>query len=98
MVNPAQYSARYRHSLLHRSAPFLCSLTSFSLAFLSSGGIGFFHRRPKIPWDTAVQVHPTLQAHAGGGDGADLEDPEIGLDLAPLAALMVPIRSVPPKP
>jgi hypothetical protein len=98
MVNPAQYSARSRHSLLRRSAPFLVSLTSFSLAFLSSGCIGFFHRRPKIPWDTAVQVHPTLQAHAGGGDGADLDAPEIGLDLAPLVALMVPIRSVPPKP
>lgn len=60
--------------------------------------MGFFHRRPRVPWATAVQVHPTLQAHAGGGDGADSDAPEITLDLAPLVAMMVPIRSVPPKP
>lgn len=98
MVNPAQYSARSRHSLLRRSAPFLVFVTSVSVAFLSSACIGFFHRRPKIPWATAVQVHPTLQAHAGGGDGADSDAPEITLDLAPLVAMMVPIHSVPPKP
>ena len=98
MVNPAQFRSRSRHPLLHRSAPFLISLTSLSLAFLSSGCIGFFHRRPKIPWTTAVQVHPTLQAHAGGGDGGDLDAPEIGLDSALFAAVMVPIRSVPPRP
>src|SRR5690242_20655858 len=96
MVNPAQYGACPRHSLLRRSAPLLVSLTSFSLAFLSSGCINLFHRRPKIPWATAVQVHPTLQTH--GGDGGDLDAPDIGLDLAPLVAMMVPIRSVPPKP
>ena len=98
MANPAQYSARPRHSLLRCSGPLLVSLTSFALAFLLSGCIGLFHRRPKIPWATAVQVHPTLQAHAGGGDGADSNAPEITLDLAPLVAMMVPIRSVPPKP
>lgn len=98
MVNPAQSSARPRHSLLERSAPFVVTLTSFSLAFLSSGCIGIFHRRPKIPWATAVQVHPSVQAHAGGGDGGDLDAPEIGLDLAPLFAMMVPIRSAPPRP
>ena len=98
MVNPAQSSARSRHSLLPRSAPLLFSLTSFSLAFLSGGCINLFHRRPKIPWATAVQVHPTLQAHAGGGDGGDLDAPEISLDLAALVAMMVPIRSAPPRP
>jgi hypothetical protein len=98
MANPAQFCARPRHSLLGRSAPLLVSLTSFSLAFLSSGCISLFHRRPKIPWTTAVQVRPNLQAHAGGGDGGDLDAPEIGLDLGPLAAIMVPIRSVPPRP
>ena len=98
MVNPAQFCARPRHSLLGRTAPFLVSLTSLSLAFLSSGCIGFFHRRPKIPWATAVQVRPNLETHAGGGDGADLDAPEIGLDSAPFAALMVPIRSAPPRP
>ena len=98
MVDPAQLRARPRHSLLRRSAPFLVSLTSFWLAFLSSGCINLFHRRPKIPWATAVQVHPTLQAHAGGGDGGDLDAPEINLDLGPWAALMVPIHSAPPRP
>lgn len=99
MVNPAQFCARPRHTLLRRSAPLLVSLTSFLLASLSSGCISLFHRRPKIPWATAVQVHPNLQGHAGGGDGSgDLDAPEIGLDLGPLAAIMVPIRSVPPRP
>lgn len=98
MVNPAQSSARSRHSLLHRSAPLLVSLTSFSLAFLSGGCITFFHRRAKIPWATAVQARPTLQARAGGGDGGDLDAPDIGLDLAPLVAMMAPIRSAPPRP
>jgi hypothetical protein len=65
---------------------------------LSSGCISLFHRRPKIPWATAVQVRPTLQPHAVGGDGDDLDAPEIGLDSAPFAALMVPIRSAPPRP
>lgn len=97
MHNPAQSSARSRHSVLHRSALLFISLTSFSLAFLSSGCIGF-HRRPKIPWTTAVQVRPTLRPPTSGGDGTDLDAPEIGLNIAPLVTLMAPIRSVPPRP
>jgi hypothetical protein len=66
---------------------------------LSAGCISFFHRRPNIPWATAIQVRPTLQAHIANGDGGDdLDAPEIGLDLAPLTAMMVPIRSAPPRP
>lgn len=98
MVSPAQFRARPRHTLLRRSAPLLVSLTSFSLAFLSSGCISLFHRHPKIPWATAVQVRPNLEAHAGGGDGGDLDAPDIGLDFGPFAAVMVPIRSAPPRP
>jgi hypothetical protein len=99
MQNPAQSSARPRHSLLRRGATLLVSLTSFSLALLSAGCISFFHRRPNIPWATATQVRPTLQPRIANGDGAgDLDAPEIGLDLAPLAAMMVPIRSAPPRP
>src|SRR5437763_16415729 len=99
MVIPAQYRARSRHSLLHRSAPLLFSLTSFSLAFLSGGCITFFHRRPNIPWATAVQVHPKLQSHAANGDGAgDMDVPEIGLDLAPLVAVMDSYSSDTPRP
>ena len=98
MVNPAQYCARSRHSLPHRGASLLISLTSFSLAFLSSGCIGFFHRRPKVPWATATQVRPLPQAHTLPPDDADFDAPVLNLDLAPLAALMVPIRSAPPRP
>jgi len=97
MVTPAHYGTRSWHSLLYRGATLLVSLTSFSLAFLS-GGCVLFHRRPNIPWATALQVRPTLQPHAGGGDGGDLDAPEIGLDLALVAAGMVPIRSAPPRP
>ena len=98
MENPAQFSARSRHSLLRRGAPLFFALTSFSLAFLSSGCISLFHRRPKIPWATAVQVRPTLQAHAAGSDGGDEDAPDISPDLAALFAMMVPIRSAPPRP
>jgi hypothetical protein len=58
-----------------------------------------FHHRPHIHWATAVQVRPTLQTHAANGDGAGgLNAPEIGLNLAPLVAMMAPIRSAPPRP
>ena len=61
--------------------------------------MNFFHRRPHISWATAVQVHPTLQPSAANGDGAgDADAPQIGLNLAPLVAMMVPIRSAPPRP
>jgi hypothetical protein len=98
MVNPAQYRARSRHSLLHRSAPLLVGLTSLSLAFLSSGCIGFFHRRPKVSWATAVQVRPVPQAHTVPPDDPEFDAPVLNLDLAPLFALMVPIHSAPPRP
>lgn len=45
-----------------------------------------------------MQVHPALQTRAANGDGGDLDAPDIGLDLAPLVAMMVPIRSAPPRP
>ena len=98
MVNPAQYGARPRYSLLHRSAPFLVSLTSISLAFLSGGCISFFHRRAHIPWATAVQVRPLPQAHTVPPDDVDFDAPVINLNLAPLLAMMVPIRTAPPRP
>ena len=96
MVNPAQYGARARHLLLRSGAPLLFSLTLFAVSSFLAGCL--FHRRPAVPWATAVQVHPTLQARAGGGDGGDLDAPEINLNLAPLAALMVPVRMTPPRP
>src|SRR5207248_3481453 len=96
MVSPAQHVVRSRHSLLRRGAPLLVSLTFCSSAFFLNGCL--FRRRPAIPWAAAVQVRPTLQAHTAERDTADLGAPEINLDLAPLAALLVPVRSVPPRP
>ena len=97
MDNPAQYRARSRHSLLYCGAPLLVSLTSLSLAFLS-GGCVFFHRRPNIPWATAIQVRPLPQSHTLPADDPDFDAPVFSLDLAPLTAMMVPIRSGPPRP
>ena len=52
-------------------------------------------RRSAIPWATAVQVRPVLQARAA--DDVDLVAPEFNFDLEPLTALMVPVRT-PPRP
>jgi len=67
----------------------------FSLAFFLGGCI--FRRKPAIPWATATQVRPTLQAHTASDD-VDLQAPQITLDLARLAALLAPVRSAPPRP
>ena len=98
MLNPAQFSARSRHSLLPGSGPLIVCMTSFSLAFLSGGCVGLFHRRPHIPWATAVQVRPLPQAHTIPPDDLEFDAPVINLDLAPLVAMMVPIRTAPPRP
>jgi len=98
VLNPAQFSARSRHSLLHGSGPFIVCMTCFSLAFLSGGCIPFFHRRPKIAWATAVQVRPVPQPHTSPPDDMEFDAPVIHLDLAPLMAMMVPIRTAPPRP
>ena len=95
MENPAHFRPRSRHSLLRRSAPLLVSLTFSSLAFFLGGCI--FRRKPAIPWATATQVRPTLQAHTASDD-VDLQAPQITLDLARLAALLAPVRSAPPRP
>ena len=52
-------------------------------------------RRSAIPWATAVQVRPVLQARA---DDVDLVAPEFNIDLEPLTPLMVPARTAPPRP
>ena len=95
MVNPAQHRVFSRNPLLYRSAPLLACLTFASLAFSMSGC--FARRRPAIPWATAVQVRPVVQTRAGGADDGGLEAPEFSIDLEPLAALMVPVRT-PPRP
>jgi hypothetical protein len=97
MHSPAQYRARSRHFPLYRSGPLLFSVATFSLACSLSGCL--LRRRPAIPWTTAIQVHPNLQAQASASDDArSLDAPEFNLDLASLAAMMVPARSSPPRP
>jgi|SRR5215469_894317 len=96
--NPAQFSARSRHSLLHGGGPFIVCMTCFSLAFLSCACMPFFHRRAHIAWATAVQVRPLPQPHTSPPDDMEFDAPVINLDLAPLVAMMVPIRSAPPRP
>ncbi len=55
-------------------------------------------RRPAVHWATAVQVRPVLEHRAASSDDVDLVAPEFNIDLEPLAALMVPVRTAPPRP
>jgi hypothetical protein len=96
MVNPAQHRVSPRNPLLYPSAPLLACLTFFSVAFSMSGCL--VRRRPAVPWATAVQVRPVVQARATSADDPALEAPEFNLDLEPLPALMVPVRMAPPRP
>jgi hypothetical protein len=90
MKNPARYRARLKHLLLPRSAPLLVSMT----LLLSGCSI---RRRPSIPWATAIQVRPMLQSHAATSGDANLEAPELNLEI-PLATVLLPMRSAPPRP
>lgn len=96
MVNPAQYGARFRNSLLHRRAPLLLSLTLFSLTFSLSGCL--FRRRPSISWATAIQIRPLPHAQTLPPDDPEFEAPVFIPNLGPLTAMMVPVRSAPPRP
>lgn len=95
MLNPAQHRVCPRDLRLQR-APLLVSLTFCSMAFsMSSCAI---RRKPAIPWATEVQVRPVLQARTGTADDVDLVAPEFNIDLEPLASLLVPVRTAPPRP
>ena len=65
------------------------------MAFSMSGCI---RRRQAVPWATAVQVRPVVQARAATADDVALVAPEFNIDLEPLEALMVPVRTAPPRP
>jgi hypothetical protein len=56
-------------------------------------------KRPNIPWATAVQVKPVVQARTAIGDYAS-EDlgPELRLDLPPFPGHFIPVRTAPPRP
>src|SRR5215467_2750220 len=96
MVNPAQYRARSRHSLLHRRVTLLVCLTLFPSVLLLSGCL--FRKRPAISWATATQVHPLPHSQTLPPDDPEFDAPVINLDLSSLTAMMIPVRSVPPRP
>ena len=56
-------------------------------------------KRPSIPWGTAIQVKPVVQAHnAGTGDASEDLGPELRLDLPPFPGHLIPLRTAPPRP
>jgi len=56
-------------------------------------------KRPSIPWATAVQVRPTLQAHPALTSAA-LDDavPELHLEFPPFPIHLIPVKTSPPRP
>jgi len=79
---------RFRHS----NAAVLCCA-----AFVLGGCA--MKKRPSVPWATAVQVKPVLQAHnAGASDAAADLGPELRVDFPPFPNHLIPIRSAPPRP
>ena len=67
------------------------------MALLVSGcGV---RKRPSIPWVTAVQVRPVLQAHAATASEVSKEAaPELQFEWPPFATVLVPVRSGPARP
>ncbi len=56
-------------------------------------------KRPAIPWATAVQVKPVVQARTAIGDFASADlGPELRLDLPPFPGHLIPVRTAPPRP
>ena len=56
-------------------------------------------KRPAIPWATAVQVKPLVQARTAMGDFASADlGPELRLDLPPFPGHLIPVRTAPPRP
>ncbi|HYL86970.1 MAG TPA: hypothetical protein VE263_22290 [Candidatus Angelobacter sp.] len=81
-----QFSLR-RHSLIFLSA-----------AALLLSGCGA-RKRPNIPWATAVQVKPVLQASAAApNQAAEQAAPELMPEMPPFAAMLLPVRSGPARP
>jgi hypothetical protein len=96
MDNPAQYGGRSSRSILLRGTPLLVCVALFFSTFFLSGCL--FRRRPAIPWATAVQVRPLPHAQTFLADDPEFQAPVFTLDLSSLAAMMVPVRSLPPRP
>ena len=56
-------------------------------------------KRPNIPWATAVQVRPELQAWTAEANSvADNPAPELRVELPPFPSNLMTVRSAPPRP
>jgi len=70
----------------------------FLAAILWTGGCGA-RKRPSIPWATAVQVRPVVQAPTvGKGQTTEEAAPELRPAVPPYAAVLLPARSGPVRP
>jgi hypothetical protein len=56
-------------------------------------------KRPSIPWATAVQVKPVMQAHnARTGEASEDLGPDLRVELPPFPGHLIPVRTTPPRP
>jgi hypothetical protein len=56
-------------------------------------------KRPNIPWATAVQVKPVIQAHnTGTNEVSENLGPELKVELPPFPGQLIPARTAPPRP
>ena len=55
-------------------------------------------KKPSIPWATAVQVKPTLQAHPETASDVSDAAPDLQIVWPPLAAILIPVRGGPARP
>jgi hypothetical protein len=81
-------SRRFRRS----NALLLCCAT------IALGGCAM-KKRPSIPWATAVQVKPVIQAHSAGTSDAVMDlGPELRVEFPPFPNHLIPLRTAPPRP
>jgi len=78
--------------LFRRSNVALLCCATFALAGCAA------KKRPNVPWATAVQAKPVLQAHTAG-TSATAEDlgPELHIELPPFPGHLIPVRTAPPR-
>jgi hypothetical protein len=89
---PAQSQVLTRHFAFGRSIAFF-----LSVALLLSGCS--IRKKPSIPWATAVQVKPTLQAHpTPASDISEGAAPDLQAAWPPLATILIPVRGGPARP
>lgn len=90
---PAQSFVEGRRGFSRRSG-----VLFFLAAIVWTGGCGA-RKRPSIPWATAVQVRPVVQASpVGEGQATEEAAPELLPNVPPYAAMLLPARSGPVRP